>query len=119
MAPTDYLVQTEYAYLRIRLAVDSPTSTEAPQLVQEGFDLLEGVIDERGEIDSYPYHVLGSQGLAWSRRASLSRSARKDLLEELVERVEEGVERHPRIEELQRLHRDLKTELLGLAVEHR
>lgn len=119
MAPSDYVVQTEYAYLRIRLAVDSPTSTEAPGLVQEGFDLLEGVIEERGEIDAYPYHVLGSQGLAWSRRASLARSARKDLLEALVERVGEGVENHPRIEELQRLHRDLKAELLGLAVEHR
>lgn len=73
--------------------------------------LLEGVIGARGDTDYYPYHVLGSQGLAWSRRARTTDERRRLLLyyENLLE---QGVDKHPFRRDLEQLRRAIQRDLL-------
>lgn len=117
LAPDDPLVETEYAYLQIRLGVESPIAPGAHERVVGGFDILENAIERRGASDPYPYHVLGSQGLAWSRRAMLPARERRDLLQRLVGLVDEGRKNHPWDEDLEKLYGDLHREWLKTAVD--
>jgi hypothetical protein len=117
MAPDDVMVRTEYAYLLIRLGVESPTSLEAPAWVDEGMNSLYEIIANRGKIDQYPYHVLGSQGLAWSRRGPLAERERRSLLTRLEATLKDGRTNHPRGQELKQLHEDIKRELYMIAVD--
>jgi hypothetical protein len=84
--------------------------------VQVAFEELEDVIELRGARDLYPYHVYGSQGLAWSRRAPLSRDEKKKLLEKLRRVVDGGLRAHRGNEELKQLKGDLDRDYMMLAV---
>lgn len=68
LAPDDPFVENERAYLLFRQALEGPTGIESPKLVEQATSQLEELINTRGSIDPYPYHVLGSQGLSWVRR---------------------------------------------------
>jgi len=116
LAPDDYRVETAYAYMLMRRAYEEPGRPEAEKLLQQGIDLLENIILLRGASDPYPYHVLGSQALSWSRRASLSASDKGRFLGRLVATVEDGVKRHPLADDLKQLLGDLRRERLMTAV---
>ena len=84
LSPTDYYVQTEYAYLQMRKAIENPAAGFAPEFVREATETLTALIDRAGERDAYPYHVLGSQGLAWSRRGISSSIEKERFLREIT-----------------------------------
>jgi tetratricopeptide (TPR) repeat protein len=114
--PDDYRIETEYAYMLMRRAWEEPGRTEARELLREGMQILEGVIAARGTADPYPYHVLGSQGLAWVRRAGLDPTEARDSLQKLLTIAEEGLRRHPRRRDLQQLVEDIRREYLMTTV---
>jgi tetratricopeptide (TPR) repeat protein len=114
--PDDHRIETEYAYMLMRRAWEEPGRTEAPAWLGEGVQILEGVIASRGNADSYPYHVLGSQGLAWVRRARLNPAEARDSLQKFLTIVEDGQRRHPNRRDLQQLVGDLRRESLMTAV---
>jgi len=116
MAPGDRSVRTEYAYLLMKKAARNPGDVNAVSWFNQGWEELGILIEERGARDPYPYHVLGSQGLAWAMRANLELYARRTLLERLLEFVDRGVGAHPAREELRTLQRDIKLEWLKTAV---
>jgi len=113
---SDAYVRTEWAYLLFKKAIESPRSAQARALIDEAKDILEDLILARGSFDSYPYHVLGSQGLSWSRRGYTTGTQRQEFLRTLVRKIENGVRQHPRNEELAHLLGDLKRELMMTAV---
>jgi hypothetical protein len=113
----DYLVETEHAYLTLKTAAKHPRSTGASERAETALRELEDVMRQRGEDDSYPFHIYGSQGLSWARRAPATPDERKGLLTRLLQAVEKGLELHPRAQELQRLREDLKRECMLTAVE--
>jgi hypothetical protein len=112
LAPDDYRVETEYGYMLVRKAVESPSDVNASIVFDEGMEILERMIAIRGRDDSYPYHVLGSQGLSWVRRATLTPQERTHLLRSLIAKVEEGRHHHPQEADLRQLAHDLNRELL-------
>ncbi len=114
LAPDDPFVQTEWGYLLFKKALDHPASIEAPALVEEATLLLEDLIGRTGVADSYPYHVLGSQGLSWVRRGIHVRSDKERFLARLVGILNEACARFPRAAELQQLLKDLTRESLIL-----
>lgn len=117
LAPDDYRVQTEFAYMQLKkacLLADGGDPSANP-LAQGAIADLFDVIWRRGKEDSYPYHVLGSQGLAWSRRGTMSRGDRTTLLNELLEAVREGRRNHPSNRELQVLDSSVYLEYLRSA----
>jgi hypothetical protein len=116
MAPDDYMVQTEWAYMTLKRATLNAGSVWARDHVAEAFAELEEAIGRRGQNDSYPYHVLGSQGLSWVRRAVMSKDEKAQELTRLAKIVEDGCSHHPKEKDLQQLLADLRKECLMLAV---
>ncbi len=116
LAPDDPFVQTEYAYLLLRKACERPAKSDAQDHVDDAVKLLQGLIANRGSSDSYPYHVLGSQGLSWARRGIADRVQRVQFLEMLLAEVTDGCSRHRSNTELGRLKEDLRREILQHAV---
>jgi hypothetical protein len=113
LAPDDYHVLTEWAYLMFRKAIIDP-GIDAPELVKSATESLENLMHRAG--DPYPYHVLGSQGLAWARRALTNSLEKERYLRRLIGKVEEGCKKHPREADLGELHEDLRKEYLRIAV---
>lgn len=111
----DFRVTTEYAYLLLKKAAKAPTAPMVDQWADEAFRNLEAVIANRGKEDRYPFHVYGSQGLSYARRAVMTPEARRILLIRLRDAVAQGASLHPRALDLRQLHQDLIAEVLNLA----
>ncbi len=73
----DFRVDTAYAYMLMRKAWEAPTDLHAEEYLNLGMKELEAVIENFGEISEYPYHVFGSQGLAWTHRAIWNKRQRE------------------------------------------
>jgi tetratricopeptide (TPR) repeat protein len=112
LAPEDYRVQTEWGYLAIKRAAQNPTALEARDRVDEAFVELEDAITRRGHLDSYPAHVMGSQGLSWVRNGPLSQEEKLAVLARLRGVVDDALNQHPTVGELRQLSRDLEQEYL-------
>jgi len=112
LAPDDHYVKTEWYYLLLKKAVQFPFNANAHDWFDEGYDGLLGQIAERGNSDPYPYHVLGSQALAWMRVANLSIDEKKTILSEALKVVKVGAKKHFRSDELRKLSKDLESEWL-------
>ncbi len=109
----DYLVQTEWAYLLFRKGIEE-LGIDSPKMVDEATSILNDLIAAVG--DPYPYHILGSQGLAWSRRGITDPKERERYLRKLTAVLEEGSNKHPAELDLKNLLQDVKREYLGIAV---
>ena len=109
-------VETEWAYLMFREAVEGPGAGDAEGNVEEATTILEELIARHTRMDTYPYHVLGSQGLAWSRRGMKRSRKKARYLEKLISMVEGGVKEHPTEKQLGKLLGDLRREYLSIAV---
>lgn len=116
LRPGDFRIETEYAYMLIRRAYESPRSPASEKDFTNALAILEDVILHRGKVDSYPYHVVGSQGLAWARRADLGARDKRELLTYLIETVKKGYDIHPKVKRLRTLLDDLQKEYLMTTV---
>ena len=115
ISPDDPFVQNEWAYFLFRRAVTQPGSAEAPSLVREATEILERLMQMGEYMGAYPYHVLGSQGLAWSRRA-MGLKKKEHYLQSLLTTLKQGIRRYPRNKELGQLYQDLTKEYLQTAL---
>jgi hypothetical protein len=116
LAPDDPYVETERAYLMFAQAIAAPNTERAVALVEEATASLELQMARLDRRDPYPFHVLGSQGIAWSRKGPHSAAERERYLRQVLQHVEEGAKRHPREANLQQLAADVRKEYLSLAV---
>lgn len=112
LAGDDYKVQTEWAYLAIKRAAQNPTAHGAREKIDEAFGELEDAVDRRGHQDSYPAHVMGSQGLSWVRSAPLTQEGKLAVLARLRSVVDAALEHHRTASDLRQLAADLKQEYL-------
>jgi tetratricopeptide (TPR) repeat protein len=116
LSPDNPFVDTERAYLWFSQANADPLTETARGLAEEARVLLQELINRYGNEDPYPFHVLGSQGLAWARRALGSSHEKGQYLQSLMSAVRTGVERHPRADDLKRLLEDIKREHLEISL---
>lgn len=116
LAPDDPFVRSQWAYMTLKRASRQPEDPATPEQVELAFAELDEAIAQRGRNDSYPFHIYGSQGLAWAKRAPLGDEERKQLLLVLRRVVGEGIDLHPSRRDLRQLSKDLQAEYLGLAV---
>jgi tetratricopeptide (TPR) repeat protein len=112
LAPDDHMVRTEWAYMTIKRAASNPEAADAQARVDEAIEELEEAIRIRGRVDSYAYHVLGSQGLSWARRAPMDTPVRRQFLAHLLGVVKEGAHNHPKNRELAQLLTDVEHDYL-------
>ncbi|MDE0123861.1 MAG: SIR2 family protein [Bryobacterales bacterium] len=118
ISPGDPLVRNEWAYYLLRKAIDNPMARNARQTVNEATGILESLMAMSHRVSSYPYHVLGSQGLAWSRRG-LGTQEKGPYLHSLLQMLEDGVRKYPTARDLLQLRDDLKREYLQIAIPKR
>lgn len=116
VAPDDFNVRTEWSYMTLKRASKRANDPDSADQVALAFEELEEVIANRGSRNYYASHIYGSQGLAWVRRAPLSRDQKKKLLEQLRRVVAEACKTHPSAEDLKGLKSDLDREYMMLAV---
>lgn len=109
LAPEDDYVQTEWNYLLMKRAAQFPLNRSAHEWFHEGYDGLLDQIDRKRGSDPHPYHVLGSQTLAWVNAASLSTIEKRTILYGALETVKAGATKHLRSEELKKLSKDLES----------
>jgi len=112
----DHRVQTEWAYYLLKSAWKNPNGEDAEERVATGKEILLEQIAVRGGEDSYPWHVYGSQMLAWIRRAPMSDDQRARELETVKKHIDEAVRLFPRMRDLRDLKRDIEEEWLMTAV---
>jgi len=112
----DPYIENERAYLAFSKAIAAPTTQVAKELVREATETLEYLISMVGERDAYPYHVLGSQGLAWARRGIASSQERERYLRGLISQVDDGCRHHPKAGDLRQLLNDLRKEQMHIAI---
>lgn len=116
MQDEDDYVRTAWAHKELRWAAENASDSGAAERAQFAIEELEDSIRRRGARDTYPYHVLGSQGLHWSRRGVMSTDERKRLLARLLNSVKEGASKHGQARDLQQLKEDVEREYLSMAV---
>jgi len=108
----DFRVDTAFAYMLMRKAWEAPADMHAEEYLNSGMTELESVIESSGHLSSYPYHVFGSQGLAWAHRAIPDKESKRSFLNRLLEIVNDGLKKHPGEDNLIKLSQDLKKEIL-------
>ena len=113
---SDYRVDTEFGYMLLKKSIMDPANPSASSWFDEGTRLLEAVIAIRGDNGSYPFHVLGSQGLAWVHRSCVTRQEIRTGLSHYRNVVEQGLRKHPLNRDLQALLKDIKIELLATVI---
>lgn len=117
LAPDNSLVRAEWAYLLMKRATTAPGHPDAKSSFDEGFDLLVGQIAEQSGQSPYPFHILGSQTLAWTRAAKLSLYEKRQILASALDHLGLGVGAHPHSGDLAKLHGDVRTDWLMTATE--
>jgi hypothetical protein len=108
LAPDDYRVQTEWAYMVLKRAVLNASEPDAREHADEAFEELEDAILRRGDSDAYPFHIMGSQGLAWVAAAPESREDKLATLARIRGVVADGRRRHPHDPYIQQLDAQLE-----------
>jgi tetratricopeptide (TPR) repeat protein len=116
LQPADPYVVTAYAYMLMRKARANPGAPQAQGYLNEALESLRSQISTRGHFDYYPFHVLGSQVLAWVRKANLGRDDKRRLLRQALGDVDAGLRKHPRNRDLATLRRDLEQEYHSAAL---
>jgi hypothetical protein len=96
----------------MRKAWEAPQDVHSEEILNTGMSELEAVIENSGDASEYPYHVLGTQGLKWARRAIFQNEVKRAFLQKLLDTVERGLRHHHDAENLLVLRNDLKKEIL-------
>lgn len=107
LMPDHPWVGTAMGYLLMKKGVEAKSLMEANDLVRQGLARLRQQIVRIGSNDPYPYHVLGSQMLAFTN-AWIVKEQKAGKLRELHAEVLEGCKRHPLDTQLKVLADDIK-----------
>ena len=79
LSSRDLFIENEWAYLLFKKALAGPRSELAKAYVEEATAIAASIIQDK-PASEHPFHVVGSQGLAWSR-AGLSGVDEKAIFE--------------------------------------
>lgn len=116
LSSDDPFVETQWAYMTLKRASRRVSDPESPGEVEAAFAQLDEQIATRGRKDSYPFHIYGSQGLAWASRAPLAPEEKRRFLQRLRAVMDEGRKLHSGDRGLGKLAMDVDTAYFSLAV---
>lgn len=111
----DVFIDNELAYLAFKKAISHPTHEQSPDLIEEAISTLNDVVNRRPDQMALAYHIMGQQGLMWSRVGVGDREKKRELLEYLQKKVGRATDREP-TDIMRQLASDIQRELLSLAV---
>ena len=96
----------------MKKAAQRSKHNDAANWFGEGYETIVSLIEETTYHDPHPYHILGSQTLAWVHAGDLSDGEIKVILGTARNIVKGGLEKHPRDDELKQLYSDIEREWL-------
>lgn len=91
----DYMIDTEWSYLRLRQARSEKNSAKSIEYGNEALEILFAVIADKGERTPNTYSVLLQEGSAWVLESSLPDSEKRGSMEKMRLAMDEGRYRHP------------------------
>jgi hypothetical protein len=100
------LIENEYAYMLFKKACERPSDFNAVAYVDEAQAILESLM-RHPRRTPHPFHVFGSQGLAWLNRGIHDPDEQKEYISKLRQIVQQGIDEFPHNPELGKLIRDL------------
>ena len=109
----DPLVILSIENLNFKVAIANPNTEKSSVIAKAAYDNIVELIDKRGNIDPYPYHVLGNQGLYWAKKGIKDIEERKKYLEKLLSILKKGVQSHKRSNELIEIRDKVQKEILN------
>lgn len=112
----DVFIDNELAYLSFKKAIAHPEHVESRELIDEAIATLNDIADRRTDQLPHAFHIMGQQGLSWSRIGIQSAEEKSDFLKYLQKKVARGLQQEPS-EIMRNLADDLKRELLMIAAE--
>ena len=113
---SDPLVKLSLAHLSFKEAIVNSNTEQAHRLAEDAYDDIVQLIDKRGTLDPYPYHVLGTQGLSWAKKGIKSIEKRREYLENLWDIMKKGVKNHPRSNKLINIRDTIQKEVLDFSL---
>ena len=88
-------IANEVGYLKMKRAVVESETSKSKEMFEEAFKRVEELIAIQRDENVYPYHVLGSQTIAWTERSDVLSDHKRELYEKGLKYVEQGLERYP------------------------
>ena len=82
--PLDALVILSLEDLNFKEAIINPNTEKAYNLAHNAYDNIVSLIEQRGKLDPYPYHVLGIQGLQWAKKGIKDIRERKKIFKKFA-----------------------------------
>ena len=119
LAPGDRLVEAGWSYLLMKKAARRPTDINARTWFAEGYENIIRLVEDRDTFNPHPYHILGSQTIAWVHSSNVSALEARMLIRKASELVQTGLSKNPRNQKLKLLASDLNRELLMTAATDR
>jgi hypothetical protein len=119
LKPNDNFILTAKGHLRYRQAKEADNYTIAERLREEGRELILDQINRRPDYSPHPFHIFGSQELAYANKWVRDRDVEeyRDIVKNAYYIVRSGLKIHYRNTDLKQLQSDLKKELLLLRVD--
>ncbi len=114
----DPLVILSMEHLNFREAISNPNLEKSSRLTKEAYENIVQLIEKRGKLDPYPYHILGAQGLKWAKQGIKNPDKRKKYLEELLIILKKGVENHNHSKEIKDIRDTVQEEILHFFIKN-
>ena len=115
IAPNDFFVDVELAYLLLKKAIASPQHASSHSWVDEAISTLSFIANSKPGHRAHVAHIAGSQGLIWVGISGMSGAEKQIFLERILKLVREAIpDDHEQI--LPSLGNDIQRELLLMAV---
>ena len=114
----DPLVILSMEHLNFKEAISSPNSEKSFRLAKEAYENIVRLIERRGPLDPYPYHILGTQGFRWAKERIKDPVKRKKYLEDLLVILKKGFENHKRSPEIKDIKDKVQREILNFFIKN-
>ncbi len=118
-AGDDFRVEVEWCYMLLRRAQAKPKAPESAIAADEAYASLRALIDEHGEGNGYPYHVLLSQYPKWLSDSGLTLADKRERFEQLRTLGDRAVQYHGDDAGMKEQRRKLEHRYLSLSVPNR
>ncbi|MCP4308606.1 MAG: hypothetical protein GY788_27775 [bacterium] len=116
LSNNDYMIETEWAYLRLKQACEDPSDQAARRRFDEAQEILYGVIEEHGSRSPNTFVILGRNTLQWCARADLPIDEQISLIGTARATLRDGLRLHSGNRQLERAFEEIDRAYLELAV---
>ena len=114
----DPFARLSMEHLNFKEAISRPDLERSFRKAEEAYENIVQIIEIRGKLDPYPYHILGAQGLKWAKKGIRNPEERKKYLEDLLDILKKGAENHKFSDAVKDIRGKVQKEILDFFVKN-